>query len=584
MTGHKRSYRKPRQGEIGAYLAAHASQVKARGYDELRFRPSPCCKHDKPRNMSCQINTESGLWRCFACEAKGNWYQLTKYFGNPIPMSDRYDLPNFKAVAMCRDFSKVFQSQTRTPVSSGKYPKLLEYAQAMRGINPETLDAFKVSSMGEHNLRWPLYAWLDDSWQIVNMKVRKCLGDGDLKDWFGVKGGPTGLLIGNHLLDLTVDEKRAIIFEGQWDAMVAYQLGIRNVFSLPNGASSVNVTEMLQYIPEDWEIWLAMDMDEAGMRAVESFFAQLGTEKVARLIMPYKDLNDWYLAEPNLTAADVLATARGSTEILTQDMDGFEELDFDCLDGLGEPEILCPTPWLRLTNLLAGGFRASETTGVLGPSGKGKTTLVNQIAVQAAKYQTRAAIISLEGPRASFIRKVKEACIGLCDKESLQAVANKLHLSKLNGRKITDKQLTAELERLLNLGTKLIIIDNLDFLCAGDSNRKLDLYGSIIELCRDFEAHGIFVWQPGKIESGAVINSGHQKGYSQVLQDSDNYLTFNAIGGLRVLEVEKTREAGLDDTSSKVWLRYERDKNLLLETEGPETQGAKILDLSGARL
>jgi hypothetical protein len=86
----------------------------------------------------------------------------------------------------------------------------------MRGLKNETLDAWRVSSMGEHNLRWPIYAWQDDGWQIVNTRVRACLNRDQVqtRDWFGMTGGPTGLLIGNHLMEPDHPTKRAIIFEG----------------------------------------------------------------------------------------------------------------------------------------------------------------------------------------------------------------------------------------------------------------------------------------------------------------------------------------------------------------------------------
>ncbi len=86
------------------------------------------------------------------------------------------------------------------------------------------------------------------------MKVKNLDPNASSKEWFDVSGGPTDLMIGNHLFDKNDPEKRIFIFEGQFDAMTAYQVGLRNVFSLPNGASNVNVNAMLRFIPDDCKI------------------------------------------------------------------------------------------------------------------------------------------------------------------------------------------------------------------------------------------------------------------------------------------------------------------------------------------
>lgn len=573
---YKREFRKPRSGEIEAFMSNYADQIKKRE-NELRLRPSPCCGHNKSHNMSCQINTASGLWRCFHCSKTGNWFTFTKACGRPIPISDRY--VSLEPYTIDRSILKMFKTQNRRPVSGGHYPKLLDYCLSIRGIEPATLDAFRVTSKGENCLRWPIYTWDNDHWAVANMRVRRCLGDANsARDWFDIKGGPTGLMIGNHLLDPNHPDKRAIIFEGQWDVMTAYQLGIRNVFSLPNGANNIHVHQMLQYIPDDWEIWLAMDHDAAGDQAIEKWFAQLGSEKVARLILPYKDLNDWHMAKPDLTKEEVLATARGFTASLSKGkQNDYMEISLDDAAD-DEVDIIVQTPWLTLTDALGGGWRSGETTGILAPSGKGKTTLVNQCAVWAAKCNVQAGIISLEGNRTQLNKKLRHTILAASHTDDRMATIKNLKVSKLEGKRTSVADVLQETERLLKDGCKLVVIDNLDFITQSN-DEKMRTYGIVVDLAKDFNAHIIVVWQPNKIDKDSIINSGNQKGYSQALQDSSNYLSLNAFGTDRRLELEKCREFG-EKVGSMVWLTFDVEKRVLIPTDKkPEIKNDNFMDL-----
>ncbi len=557
--------------------------------------PSPCCNNSK-RGGSAIISTSSGLWNCWACGAKGNWYGFTIKAGHPL--DDAYE--GSKPVKF--DAYESVRAKLRRPVAAGHHPALLAHCTVDRRILPGTLEAWRVSTAGPDALRWPLMAVdPDGKWKLANARIRKVLrvSEHDTRDWFEVKGGETQLAMGNHLLGVepaawrenrpswagewvdptrnTPDEakrlespvpsvRRVLVTEGQWDAMTAWQIGLPNVLSVPNGANSVDVNGLLRFVPSDAEVWLAVDMDAQGDRCAEAFFAQLGGDRLKRLNLPVKDLNDWLKDNPSLSAEDVLATAVDKPK-KSQWVD------------LMEPELALPSeivataPWTLLNTRLGGGFRGGQTTGLLAPSGTGKTTLANNIIVHLLKQRVKVGLIALEGARcevtSTLVRQAKGWIRPDMDEE-LPGYMKNLLLSHLSGKVVTLTQTIEEAEQMMKDGAKMVVVDNWDYITPNDGHGhkiKAQAYAQFQELCKTWDCHGFVVWQPHKIDRAETVNSGSQKGLSTALQDADVYMTLNKRGLARRLEVEKTRGvAEVEGMASVIMLRYDAESSCLDES------------------
>lgn len=549
-----------------SFLARAAAHAKPEGDGlEVRFVPSPCCGRVKQDGGSALINTKTGLWFCHACQKAGNWFTLTRAFGMPLAQDDRYvDGPppvNFDAY-------KAILAKMRRPVTAGHHPKLLEYCHS-RGFTNKTLDAWRVSTMGEKILRWPLFArTAENKWQQANARIRVVLDrtpETEHHDWFEVKGGTTDLCVGNHLIDFD-GPKRVLVVEGQWDAMTAWQCGIVNVLSLPNGAANVSVAAMLRYIPEDWEVWLAVDMDKPGDKCAEQFFAQLGPDRVARLELPHKDLNEWLQKEPTLTAEQILSCARGFTTSISRRRKAVEEVarsKFISLDapddGVKEVKVVCSTPWPRLTKRLGGGLRETQTMGILAPSGIGKTTMVGQICVHAAAEKVQVGVIMLEGERDDAKKMLRRQLAGWSQLtgDDFKTAAARIMLSELEGKDVRWQDVMEEVQALAEAGARLVVVDNLDYIAVGAyaNDAKMQAYAAFQVLAKKYRFHGIVVWQPLKIDRAKVVNSGDQKGMSSALQDAAVYMNLNRFGPKRRIEIEKARVDDYDDVTH-VWLTY----------------------------
>ena len=576
---HQRQLRDVRPGEIEADLAIAGLVFKTEG-NEIRVSKCADCGYEKQGNWSVKIVKEKtsekpvGFWYCYHCTHGSHYFDFAEKLG--IHKPDKW-VEN-EAYKFDIDLAKVFMlpKTRRRPVTGGHYAELLQYCLD-RGISKETLDAYRVSSKGAGMLRFPIYQDRNNGcgetfdWQMVNAKIRpvKDLAHSSSKEFFEVRGCPTNLLIGNHLFDPT--HERVLIFEGPWDAMTAYEMGFRNCFSVPNGTAHIKVADMLRYVPEHFEKWICMDADEAGKRAVEKFFSQLGSDKVKVMqIGEHQDLNDWKQSNPTLSAKDVEKSVCGITNVVSfckeksKVYDDFIDLDMSEKEEKDMVTQVSDTPWPTLNKRLAGGWRETEWTGILAPSGVGKTTIVNQSGVHAAFSGAKVGIISIEGSENDFKCNLKQ-CIRQYPQELQQATARNIHPSKLRGHKTPWRDCYDQFRTFIDKGCKLLVMDNLDCITRGDSSQKLQAVADITDLCVSASVHIICVFQPNQVDRHAVVNSGNMKGYSQMLADSFNYINLNhQLDGektLTMLEIEKSRRhgvnAGLNPLDNKVYLEYQ---------------------------
>ena len=576
----RRQVRPPLPGEIEEIITRSVKRecIHRTSKSEIRFWPCPTCGGGKSERDSTSINPETGLWFCFRCRAKGNALTLMRGFGiTPgegwfIPDPDEIDLRAAKILL------QTSRRRPASPVTSGKYPALLAYF-AGRGISAETLDAYRVVSNGGECARWPLFAQDEnEEWVEVNSRVRRCLNvtDDGAKQWFDPPGGPTSLLIGQHLVS-PENGKRIWVFEGEIDAMSGHEIGLRNCVSIPNGANCVQAGPLLRYIPNDWDIILATDMDEAGKRCARTFYAQVGFEKIERAMLPHKDLNEWLMKKPDLTAAEVEDTIPGrkldTSRVRRMKIGGAKQ---------STVRIICETPWLGLTTKLGGGLLAGQTTGILAPSGIGKTTFCNQWAIHAAWRGTKVGLISVEGDRAELDHILTKAITGVTGfapgTVEFDGIANdRLIVSELEGHAVGWRACVEQFAEMIREGARFLVLDNLDFIMPRNGkniDEKAQAYAALIGMAVDFGVHIVVVWQPNKVDRTRSVNSGNQKGLSQTFQDSDNYMNLNVFGKCRRVEIEKCRHSGISDGERFVYLKYDGTRRCLDVATEDEIRGS----------
>lgn len=137
-------------------------------------------------------------------------------------------------------------------------------------------------------------------------------------------------------LDNIQYETECYIVEGEMDALTLMQIGIRNVISVPNGATTKNVNlqyldNCIEYFENKEKIFLCLDNDEAGNNLKEELKRRLGVERCFFFdLSDCKDANDYLLkyGAHCLTEALKQPLEFPLDSIITFEQDGKEFDDF----------------------------------------------------------------------------------------------------------------------------------------------------------------------------------------------------------------------------------------------------------------
>lgn len=245
-----------------------------------------CSESRRNKKDPClNVNITEGWYNCHHCGWKGN-----------VRFTEKR--------AEVKKYEKPEQSMLKHIELS---EKVVQYSNS-RGISKETLNKFMVFSKEEWmpqtqaKQRCICFPYLRDG-EIVNVKYR----DGN-KNFKLVKDAEL-ILFGMQTLK---NKHSAIITEGEWDAMAAYEsgfgqdyalepdehgeivehpLGMWGILSVPNGASKGS--QRLDYIDNcsDWlreidEFIIATDGDEAGLSLKDELIRRLGVEKCRIVTYP----------------------------------------------------------------------------------------------------------------------------------------------------------------------------------------------------------------------------------------------------------------------------------------------------------
>lgn len=229
----------------------------------------PACTDTRKNktDRSLYVNFNNGIGKCFNCEAL--------YFRDSIERS-------------------IVRSEYKLPEQTWKnYTKLSDgFIKALedRKISQSTIINFGITQ--ERYYQPKLQKEVDnlvfnyfEGDVVVNKKYR-----GANKSFTQSKEAKSIF----YNINSVIGESEAYIVEGEFDVLALYEIGIKNVISVPNGAND-NDNYWLnseKYLKDIKRFYIATDNDESGNNVAEKIAQRLGRYRCERVRFEGKDAND----------------------------------------------------------------------------------------------------------------------------------------------------------------------------------------------------------------------------------------------------------------------------------------------------
>ena len=268
-----------------------------------------CSSSRKPENRKAKCASydwERGLGTCHNCDST---FQLHTYKRKGKSTRD-YVKPDFDGHAASEKIINWF---------------------AERGISEQTLSELKVregkeympqTGKLENAIQFNYYMGMD----LINIKYR------DGRKNFKLYKGAEKIF---YNINSVVNHDWCVIVEGEMDVLALHEAGIKNVISVPNGATlnSNNLDYLdncIDYLDDKEKIILAVDADEPGQALRNEFIRRLGAE-VCYLVdfEGDKDANDYLLKHGKEKLCDVINKA---TQVPLEGVSTLRDLENDLLD------------------------------------------------------------------------------------------------------------------------------------------------------------------------------------------------------------------------------------------------------------
>jgi len=296
--------------EINGFLIDEFNQYRLKPGSTQGICPL-CSASRQPKNQKLQCASydwERGLGTCHNCDTS---FQLHTYQrkGNAT-----------------REYVKPIPVEVFEPVKD----KAVEWFET-RGISQQTLDDLSVTT-GEEFM--PQTGQKENTIQfnyimgdeLVNVKYR------DGRKNFKLYKGAEKIF---YNINSIVGYDWCVITEGEMDALALHEAGIKNVISVPNGATlnSNNLDYLdncIDYFEDKDKIILAVDADEAGQALRYEFIRRLGAE-ICYLVdfNGNKDPNDFLIEHGAEELRKVITSA---SQVPLEGVSTLKDIEADLLD------------------------------------------------------------------------------------------------------------------------------------------------------------------------------------------------------------------------------------------------------------
>lgn len=540
----------------------HFREFKTHGNELIPTYCPFCGGGQKGDKHTFALNAESGTYNCKrgSCGVSGSFRQLCEHFGEQIK-------PNYEYRP--RPEVKYVPPATRPQPPANKVEAYLQ----RRGFSKATWERRGVAEH-EGSIAMPYH----ENGQLVMMKFRPAHKpkQGEKKGWREKGGKP--VFWG---MDACTVDKPLVICEGEMDALALDECGIPNVVSVPNGAEDLTCVDLCwEWLDKFSKVIIWTDNDEPGIKLQRNLITRLGAWRCYVVVDKRKDANETLL----LDGKDAIRHAiRHSVEV---PIDGLIRLaDVEPFDYSKATRIRSGIAKLDKT---IGGWMTSEVSVWTGINSSGKTTLLNQLLIEAVNQQYAVGIYSGEIP-AGVLRywmdlqaagthiekrhdQIRDQKVPYPTPQATKKIRewyrNKVFLYDSFGVASEDKLIEVFTYAARRYGCKMFLIDNLMAMIFGGTERDFYLkQGEFVRKIKAFakqqDVHIHLVAHPRKVTGR--LTKMDVAGSGNITNWADNVFSVHRCtpeekaetGSDALLDVFKNRFMGQQDTTIR--LRFSED-------------------------
>ena len=475
------------------------------------------------------INKHTGKWICFRCDNKGNNLKSLAFKLKLVQLQEPLDSASIFVPQ--QEVAKMHKMLLGTKDA-------MDYLLLQRCHKESAIKQFQLGIKivdGEPAIVFPIF---DKNLHCVGMHYDFYRRPSGLPKYKFEKNSKKQLY-NLAYVDLS---QPLIITEGYHDAISAWEYGLENVGSIPNGANSYS-GEWTQELNGCERFILAFDNDPAGVEGAKKLGEQLGLSKCYRVQLRVKDLND--AAQHEIPKEEVLKWF-GSPEpmfkVPVMNLSAYEE---DVKATLENPDDYrgYSTGW-KMFDYHIGGIKKPGVTVFSGITKHGKSSFSHALIGNLIRQGIKCLIISPEMAEADIVLDLasnfyKER-VSQYDKvhEFIEKVQENVFIANVFNQWTEDKpdSLLKNVFDLVdysakNLGVEFVLIDHMRLFInpptSGDERFYTERFMKKCVLASI--ASKIHVWlvvQPGKLDviKGKVrkLTYNDLKGTANITQDASN--------------------------------------------------------------
>lgn len=491
---------------------------------------------------SCKIRVHgerAGVWADFAGNARGDLIDLIRET-RQIGMAEAIrQAKNFlgisepESVVPVRKYRKPKQTPPRPVSDSGRgihESDVERYLTSDRKLRAKTVNRFQVYGVGRE-IVFPSYSPDGELVSVKYIGLDRVEGKKKVRQ----EEGCAPCLFGWQAMPQ--DSRYCIITEGQIDAMTWATLGW-NALSVPNGTG-----ELEKWIEFEWpnlerfdQIYLCFDNDKPGREAVGKVAKRLGVHRCMDVTFEgYKDANEALQAGMAVSFFASALQSAGSfkpSEIVSP-LDVRDQVIEELFPDPNAPKAFAPATLGGLVKLDRG-----ELTIWTGINGHGKSTILFQVALEAAASGMPVAIASMEMPA----RKLLASAVKLCGDPSwksaelsreraeivLQGMAGRVWIFNVLGMMNRAKLHELMAYSVARYGVRMIVVDSLMKLDVGvdDFDAQRIAVNDLKSFAEENQVHIHLVCHPRKQKDESVaVGKLDVSGSGDITNGADNILS-----------------------------------------------------------